>query len=450
MKLYNSAAIREKIAAVNAEIEALIAFAESEERELTPEEKTQIDAHVNAIGVEAEGDNEATGLTNELRKAERYEQMKARLAATSNVQQPLNTPVVENNKTPAIPKRGRLRAFRSHEDAFRSAKWLKAQFLNDEESKRWLTDYGTNEVSIKNVQTTKADPDGGFITPDPMSSAVLDAMDIYGATPTLARRIPMSSNSLTIPRRDGGLTVYYPGEAVAITASDKSWTQTKLTADIRATLTKVSLTLQDAAAIGVMDDLAMEIGRALGIQMDNELINGNGTATYGGVNGLTQASNISTTATGNLFSEAVLADFSGVVGALPQKFHANASWLMSRAGYAESAERLAYAAGGNTTANIASGEGRGSAGTSGRTFLGYPVVFSDQMPAEANSAVAAYFGDFNYGVILGEFGNVQIDISNERYFEEGNSAIRGMYSYDLVVTDASSTGAFSRLVLAAS
>ncbi len=451
IRLYNSAAVREEIAAAQAEIDTIIAFVESEERDFTAEEKATIDGLVDKIGDEAKDDKPATGLTAELDKSLRYEQMKARIAADKGGIRQSSQPEPEKPKSPAIPRaRCRLRAFKSNEDAYRSGQWFKAQVTGDEGARRFLTDYGTDEVNIRNVQTTKVDPDGGFITPDPLSNAVLDAMDIFGAALALARRVPMTSMSLKLPRRDGGLTVYYPGEAVAITASDKSWTHTNLTAQPRGVLTKVSMQLNDAAIINVMDDLAMEIGRALGIKMDQELILGDGTSTYGGTQGLPSASNISNNATGNLFSEAVLADFSAVVGALPQKFHANASWLMSRAGYAESAERLAYAAGGNTTDNIASGEGRGSASVSGRTFLGYPVVFSDQMPAEANSAAAAYFADFNYGVVIGEFGNVQIATSEHRYFEEGNLAIRGIYNYDLVLTDFSSTGAFSRLLLASS
>ncbi len=453
IKLYDSQALRETLGDLLAEADAICNMAKQEERELTTEENSRFDEILDQVGSNGDDGAEVTGIYASIAKAEKFEKMKAAAArpSTTGVATPQGSLDGGGQTQPAIPRaRCRLKAFRSNEDAFRAGKWFKAQVTGDEDAKQWLRDYGNAEVNIQNVQTTKVDPDGGFITPDPMSSAILDAMDIFGAALVLARRIPMTSMSLQLPRRDGGLTVYYPGEATAITASDKSWTQTKLTADPRAVLTKVSLQLNDAALINVMEDLSMEIGRALGIKMDQELILGDGTSSYGGVQGLPSASNISNNATGNLFSEAVLADFSAVVGALPQKFHANASWLMSRAGYAESAERLAYAAGGNTTDNVASGEGRGSASVTGRSFMGYPVVFSDQMPAEANSAAAAYFGDFNYGVVIGEFGNVQIATSEHRYFEEGNLAIRGIYNYDLVLTDFSSTGAFSRLLLASS
>ena len=451
IKLYNSAAIRDQIAELLDEADALINFAESEERELSAEEKARVDEVVAKVGEPSHGDKPATGLEADFEAAVKFEQLRARQGQIQRPQGAVQQPQGQGGKEkqPAIPRsKCRLRAFRDDKDAYFSGQWFKAQFLKDERAAQFLKDYGVDGCNIQNVQTTLEDPDGGFITPDPMSNAILDAMDIFGATRVLARNIQMSAPTLSIPRRSGGLTVYYPAEAASITASDKSWTQTKLTAAIRATLTKVSLTLQSAAVINVMDDLAMEIGRAFGIQMDKELILGDGTSTYGGVQGLPSASNISTTGAGSTYETCTLANFHSVVGALPQKFHAGASWLMSRQAWAEGPERLVYAQGGNTVAMTQDGEGRGSSMVTGRQLFGYPVVFSDQMPAEASSAVAAYFGDFSYGAVLGEFGNVQIAVSNDRYFEEGNAAIRGMYQYDLVLTDFSSTGAFSRLVLA--
>jgi len=429
-----STKLREQLKQLLAEADAIVNSAEDEERSLNSTEKNRIDEIVNTAGTPAEGDSPATGLHAEIHNQEKLEQIQAHLSGNK----PGRTTTLTagprtRNKLPAIPKAPcRLRAFkgdRAEHDAYEAGQWFKAQFFGDRKSLEWISQNG---LSVQNVQTTKVDPDGGFVTPDPMSSAVIDAMDIYGAAGRLARTVPMESTSLNLPKRDGGLTVYYPGEGNAITLSDKAWSQIKLTADIRATLTKVSLTLNDAALINVMDDLSM----------DQELILGDATSTYGGVQGLTAASNISTTGAGNTFAELTLANFHAVVAALPQKFHANATWLMSRAGYAESAERLAYAGGGNTVSTIAGG--------SGRSFLGYPVDFSDQMPAEANDAVAAYFGDFSFGVVIGQFGGIQVSSSEHYAFNEGVLTVRGFTQYDMVLTDYSATGAFSRLVLAGS
>ncbi len=448
MQLYNSEAIREKIADAYAQIDAYETLCKSENREPTAEEVTEIDGLIASIGNSGDDGKEVSGWQADLKRAERFEMIKAQAAQPSRKKG--ITPEQPEATVPqfAVPRRSHTVAFKGEkaaENAYACGQWFKAQMLGDDKAREWCNTHG-----VVAVQKGSDDVKGGALVPTPLENAIIDAMDIYGVTRALARQLTMTSATTDIPHRTGGLTVYAPGEGNAITLSDKSWKNTQLNAVKRATLTKISRELSDDAIISVMDDMAMEIGRAFGIQQDKELILGDGTSTYFGVNGLTQASNISTTGAGNLFSELTLANFHSVVGALPQKFHANASWLMSRAGYAESAERLIYAAGGNTTGTVAAGEGRGSSMIGGRQFLGYPVYFSDQMPAEANSAVAAYFGDFRYGVVLGERAGVEIQASDDYAFNEDVTTVRGCVRYDIVVTDASSTGAFSRLILAAS
>ena len=101
--------------------------------------------------------------------------------------------------------------------------------------------------------------------------------------------MPMTADSLTIAKRTGGLTVYVVPEGAAITPSDTSWGAISVAAKKRACLSYLSQELSDDALINIVDNIVLEMGHALADQEDNELINGNASSTYGGINGLLNA-----------------------------------------------------------------------------------------------------------------------------------------------------------------
>ena len=172
--------------------------------------------------------------------------------------------------------------------------------------------------------------------------------------------------------------------------------------------------------------------RALALQEDNELVNGDGTSTYGSETGIISAMGAASKVTmgsgDTAWSNVALSDLNDVAGLLPEKYHPNASWLVSRAFYAKALQRLAYAAGGNTTDNIGS--------ASGPSFFGYPINFTDQMPANAADKCAALFGSFSDGVVIGSRDGVEIASSSDYAFNEDVTTVRGTVRYDINVHDA--------------
>lgn len=437
--MYDSKKIREKIADLQASAQALVELAAGEERDFTEEEQAQFDAYMAELGEDGE---DKTGLFAKLAKAEKFEAQKASLLKPANR---VPEPKTIHHIKPVNRVGHKLKAFRNEEDAYKCGQWYKAVFRNDTKSKQFCNDNG-----IQMAQTEGTNSAGGFLVPDPLAQAVIDVRELSGVSRRICRVVPMTADTLNLPKRAGGLTVQYPGEASAITLSDKTWGNVALAVVKRATLTKVSSELlADATVVGVIDDLAMEIGRAFALQEDNELINGDGTGTYGSEEGLLDqlgTAGKTTQGSGDTgWSTLVVGDFHTCVGLLPEKYHTGAKWLMRRNFYSTIVEPLKFAAGGNTVTSME--------GASMASFLGYPIEFSDQMPADAAGGCAALFGDFMNGVVIGDRQATELATSDQYAFNEDVTTVRGTTRYDIKVHepgDGSNAGAYVGIFNAAS
>lgn len=248
----------------------------------------------------------------------------------------------------------------------------------------------------------------------------------------------MTSDTLSVPKKTGTVTVDYPTEGAAITADDQTWGQVALTAVRRACLSKVSQDLVDDAVIPIMDDLAAEIGSDLAAQEDNELINGDGTSTFGGETGLVTAA-AQTQAVSGAWSAIDLSDLTATMGLVGAKYwQYGASWICSAAFYHSVMLDLLAAAGGNTVASL--GEG------GKQMFLGYPVHLTDQLPTATAADTHLLFGSFSKAAIIGDRAGVRVQTSSERFFDEDNLAIRASVRYDIACHD---TSAYAELTTSA-
>ena len=445
--------IREKIAELQDEAQAIVNLAVEEDRDLNDTEKDRVDCIFDAVGDVGDDSNEPTGLRADEARMVRLEAEKNRVAAARaerNVQVNAATVTEEKPKVYAKPRaRRNLKAFKgenAEQDAYNSGQWIKANALGDSGAAQYCRDNG---LLIRGAaQTEGTDSQGGFLTPSPLERAIIDVRELYGVTRKIVKVLPMMSDAVNIPKRSSGLTVYYPGEATAITESQKVWATVALAPVKRSTLTKISNELIADAVINVADDIALEIGRALGIREDAELILGDGSAGYGSVTGLGHSLGAGGTyelSSGETaWTDVTLAHLHAQVGTLPEKYVPNASWLMSRSFFSQVIEKLMYAAGGNTLSDLAGG--------SGKQLFGYPVHFSDQMPASGAGAVAAYFGDFEGAVCLGDREGADIAFSSEYAFDEDVTTVRGSVRYDINVHGAggSSADAYVGMFTAAS
>jgi len=332
--------------------------------------------------------------------------------------------------------------FNTDEDKKYAGHWLNAKFWKSETSQKWLNDYaGGYGMKTTQIEGGVDGTLGGYTVPDPLEAAIIEARQEFGVARRICRVFQTSSDSDKIPTKTALPTVYYPGEATAITESNATYGQVSATIVKRAVLVKYSSELFADSVIAIADDLAENAGRVLGIREDNEFLNGADNADWGGVAGLDYTSHTAVTG-GATWAALTLANFATVVGTLGDKYHAGASWIMSRSFFGQVVLRVLAAAGGNTFESIAAGA------TGGGMLLGYPIHFSDQ--AKTSSAVSqenCYFGDWRSGSVFADRAGIQMATSEHLGFAEDEIAIRVTARYDIINHDGS---AFISLDTAAS
>jgi HK97 family phage major capsid protein len=259
---------------------------------------------------------------------------------------------------------------------------------------------------------------GGFAVPEEMSSQLIRLVETYGVAPSVMQAVPMASDTLLVPKRLTGVTAAWIGENSEISTSDPTGTQVQLVAKKLASGTRVARELLLDSVIAVADWLVQEHGLALAKKTDEAAFNGDGTSTYGGIQGITTkiddgnhtAGVVAAAAGNNSFENLDLADFSKALGALPRYALGGAAWYISPAGYHASIERLQMAAGGLTIGDIAGG--------GVPRFLGLPVIQTLVMDNTLGSdagVIKVLVGDAALAGIYGIRDQVAIRSTEEEY-----------------------------------
>jgi HK97 family phage major capsid protein len=331
---------------------------------------------------------------------------------------------------------GKLKCFKSEQDAINAGMWLRcvvAREYNRGEDKVAMQHVRRLGWEVTNTGVEGTGSLGGYLVPAPVASAIIDVREKVGVSRSILRVMPMTSDTLSITRRASGLTVYYGTEAppADMTASDKSWSQVKLIAEKRYVVHQISQELVDDALIAIVDDAIQEMGYALARKEDDELINGDGTSTYGLVTGLLSslgAGGVSTATGGDTWPELTSGDFTAAMGLLPDEYAVDPVWLCSRAFYHNVMLRIEAAAGGNTIQSLQGGDG------GRKQFLGYPVETTNRMPtATAVATVCCLFGTFSMAAILGERTGMRVARSDDFAFLRDVTTIKATARYDIKV-----------------
>lgn len=439
----NSQQLRQEIAAEQAKADAIVALATEENRELTSEESTEIDA---ILGTDS-NPGKVTALNTQL---VRQEKLEARIQA--NLGRDLDNNVF-NSPEIRVPAKARktcaLKAFENsyegEKDAYASGQFLRATIGNNASAKQWCRDHGL----ITNAMGENNDLLGGVLVIPQFESAIVNLKEQYGVFGQNVRTVPMTSDQWIGPRRLSGLTAYAVSEAQQITDSDATMNQISLTAKKWGTLTRISSELNEDAIIAIADFLANEIAYAHAVKEDQAGFLGDGTTTHNGIVGLANAllaGSVSTAASGqNTAAALTIAVFQDAVSKIPQFPGIMPKWFVNSAVYWNTMARLQLAAGGNSVADLGNGPVM--------QFMGYPVVFTQALPATVGASTKfAYFGDLAMAATKGNRRGVTIAADTSRYFEFDQTAIRSTIRYDINVHErgtASVAGPIVSLVSAA-
>ena len=298
---------------------------------------------------------------------------------------------------------------------------------------------------------------GGVLVPDELRLPWIDALGRYGKFRANTTVVPMTSGSAKVPRLRTDLPVECPGEGMAASKGNVTFSQVTLTPKTWIALTAVSNELDEDAMVGVGEIVGRSTARSMAKQEDLVGFAGDGTETYFGMTGIVGAlRNVDATigdiaglkvGTGNAYSELTLGDFRGVVELLPEDVDEDAAWFMSKKFYYSVVYPLAEAAGIANLFDILSDR-------KGRYLYGYPVVFTSAMPStEANSQICALLGDLRVAAYLAERKAFTIEASRDVYFGNYQTGIRAVERIDVNVFnvgDTTNPGAVVGLITAAS
>jgi HK97 family phage major capsid protein len=418
--------LREKQGQTHDTMEALLKKASDEKRDLTPDEQQAFD----------ELEKEFKERIKDIAREESVIAIKAALAKPIDI--PGNDKPAKVAPTPRV-RYARLKAFKgddAEDNAYRSGMFIRATLMGDEGARAWCKEHG---VAIVKAQSEGVNTAGGFLVPTQFEQAVIDLREEYGVFRMQCKVVPMGSDSMTIPRRSGGIQAYFVGENQQITESQKSWDQVQLVAKKIGALARMSTELAEDAVINIADDLAQEMAYAFAVLEDACGWNGDGTATYGGivgartkiVDGTHTASAIDAISGHDTFAEIDAVDLSNVMGALPKYAERGAKWYTSQPGWAVVFQRLIQAAGGTTMSELTGGKPK-------RSYLGYEVVIDQTLPTiltAQNNVAMLFFGDLSLAARLGERRGITVKTSGERWFEYDQMGIQATERVDINVHD---------------
>jgi HK97 family phage major capsid protein len=336
----------------------------------------------------------------------------------------------EQARVEAVPFSGRLRAFGKAEDAYKAGMWFKAK-SGDAHAKRWCEDHGVEVRALGGASGA-----GANFVPDVLSSTVLRLVEQYSAFAQNATSVQMPSDVVLFPKRTAGVSGGWISENSAITPADPSASQVTVTAKKLGAAVVVSSELLQDSIVSIADwiaaELALGISNAveaaawLGNPSNAPAVAGIVTSYAGGLLKTTTASEVTTydyaaslvAAAGDTPDEVTKANLLAMMAAVPQHSRAGAKWYCSPYFFATCMQALDLNQGGSV----------GLSQGLGLTFLGSPVVFTDQLPGsdDATGKVMALYGDLANSSIYGTRAGLEIQSSDQVNFLSDQTVIRAI------------------------
>jgi HK97 family phage major capsid protein len=371
--------------------------------------------------------------------AEKVASLRGKVAATAK-------PVaVESVEAPAVrkaPRYDRYKVFGSTDDAEICGRWIRGYLLNRTEDRSWYE---------RNVETRALSSDdnskGGVLIPETFAATVIRLVDSFSSIPQQANVIPMSSNTLYVPRRVSGNTAYFVSDNTETTASDMATDNVLLSTKDCRVATRVPNSLIEDSVVDLASLVAQEFALALSRKIDDAGFAGDGTSTHGGIRGIQWLfENTSPTLAGvNDSGEAALSaltidDFAETIGKLPSYARPTAGWYVTPQVWSTAMLSLGLSAGGVSAAELAGGMAEAR-------FMGYPVRFNNSMrTAGASNGVVALFGDMRLSTHYGIRQAIQVRASTDRYIEFDQTYFQAMCRFDVVTSDIGTASAAGPVV----
>lgn len=299
---------------------------------------------------------------------------------------------------------------------------------------------------------------GGALVPEGFDANLIRLVKDYGMARKACRMVDMNTDTFNRPKVTTiGLTIYYPNDGAAGTETTETFGRVIIKAKQGVGIVKMSRAVLDDSMINMFEDTARELTRAIAKIEDNTLFNGDGSGNGAAglyipsCRGLINMTSTDTTTNSRTLNSAAdtadaytLTNLTSFMGLCPSfARNVNTAFHCTPEVMNIVLTRLAMGGGGVTF----------------RDFMDYgdvpyafgrPVILNNVMPAN-NSDNAQYscdmiFGDISLAADFGSRKGIEIDISDQRYWDSVNIGVRAVVRHDINVHDVGSTTVQSPVV----
>lgn len=288
-------------------------------------------------------------------------------------------------------------------------------------SKSPQTDLDIEEWRVLSKATAGA---GGNLVPTDMYNQIIRSLRFLGSVQSLATTINTESgDALNIPSNPTHGTATWTAENVGFTASDEVFGTAQLSAYKAGRTVIVSEELLEDSAFGLDGFLANEFGESIGALEETAFVIGDGSGKPSGLLATSATANITlaTAAVGNTtsFNYAALVT---AIFTLPPQYRPGASFIVN-----DTSARNLYL--------MVDSQGRplwsvNLAVDGPDTFLGYPIYTHPDVPAPAISVISLLFGNWAKAYLIRRVDGFHMQRQSELYSNTGQVGFRGWERVD--------------------
>ena len=270
-----------------------------------------------------------------------------------------------------------------------------------------------------------APANNGAVIPKTIAKKIIE--HVYEICPILAKADKYTiKGDLELPYYDNvtsgsgtPLTCTYQSEFVAMSSTTGNFTTISLGGFLAGALCKVSRSLINNVDFDIVGFVVKEMGVAIARFVEHELING----TSGKITGLSNSTNVKTAAAANAITANELIELQAQV---PDVYQANACWIMApatRTAIRELKDNMQrYLLQDDISLPF------------GKSLLGKPVYISDNMPALATGNMSVVYGDLS-GLAVKFSEDINIQVLREKYADEHAVGVIGWLELDSKIAD---------------
>lgn len=301
-------------------------------------------------------------------------------------------------------------------------------------------------LSLMKGMTEGTGSAGGFLVPEEFAAEVNRVVEDFGLVPKLARKFPMSTDTLNVPRLGSSVQVYYVGEAATGTESQPIFENVVLTSKTLVGITPMSNELLEDASISTVDLLVELFAESIGGMLDQQGLVGTGSPFVGIMTdaGVTVYQPANGTGNSTFTGAATPDNARQMIAQIKPWALQGAAFIMHRSVWALM-QIVKASTGGEyfvSAANPVIGpnsQGQGYPNAMAGTLWGYPVYLSDKMPSvTAVSTKFIIFGNLKH-LYMGTRKEMAVTMSQEAnvsgvsLFQTNQSAIRVVTRHALAV-----------------